>query len=109
MAATYDASLGSDRDWVRFLTGDRGPTFIFSDEELDAVIADTANKYFAAADVLDSMRTRWLNKGIKSKSVEGLSITYAGPEDMLKRVTSLRVKGAQALAGRPKNFRVLVP
>lgn len=106
MAATYDSSLGSDRDWVRFLTGDRGPTFKFTDEELDAVLTDTPGKYCAAAAVLESMRTGWVSGGVKSKSVEGLSITFNSPEDITKRIDFLR--GQCASGTQPAIFRVLV-
>jgi hypothetical protein len=108
---TYDERLATDRDWVRFLIGDRGPTFRISDDELDAVLADSANKYFAAADALTSIRDSWTmsTNGIQSKSVDGLSISYGSVEKVNERITWLRKKGADMLATRPKLFRVLVP
>ncbi len=58
MAATYDASLASERDWVRFFIGDRDVTkAALQDEEIVAVIAEERTragagdhvKYLAAA------------------------------------------------------------
>lgn len=108
---TYDAHLATDRDWVRFLTGDRvgpSPNFVFSDEELDAVLVMSPSKYCAAAEVLDSMRTTWVSTGIKSKSVEGLSITFNSPADMDKRISALKAKCAEESMSSPRLFRVLV-
>lgn len=60
MSATYNASLPTDRDWVRFSIGDRGltnagsPGFAITgaklqDEEINAVLLEEQNKYLAAA------------------------------------------------------------
>jgi hypothetical protein len=108
---TYDENLGSTRDWVRLLIGDRGPTtFVFSDAELDAFVTEANdNKYVAAAEALESLLMSWVGggKGVKNKSVEGLSVTYAGPEDMRKRIDTLRKKAAASVTTQPV-FRVLV-
>lgn len=108
---TYDENLSDTKDWVRLLIGDRGPTtFFLSDTEIEAFVAGSENKYLAAADALEALLMVWVagGTGLKSKNVEGLSVSFAGPEDMKKRISTLRAMGATELHPRPKVFRVLV-
>jgi len=107
---TYDEKLGTTRDWVRLLIGDRGPTFILGDDELNAYVTEANdNRYLAAAEALDALLMTWVSggRGIKSKNVEGLSVTYAGVEDVKAKIKSLRAKAAESVTVQPV-FRVLV-
>ena len=75
MTATYDSALATDKDWVRFQIGDRGPTtFSLEDEEIFAILAEETNKYFAAA--MCGEVIIGLGQGAVSKSVGALSISY---------------------------------
>lgn len=119
MSATYDPTLPADKDWVRFLIGDRGtPTgagnnvsgTTLSDEEIAAVLAEEANKYLAAARCGETIQAQ--GHGATSKSVGDLSISYGDSPDSAyrKHLTRLRQKGAELLLGsdgKGKVFRVL--
>lgn len=117
MTQTYDPSLSTDKDWVRFTIGDT--TFsstvpaLLSDEEIEALLADEENKYLAAAEALDSLRVRWSNggKGVLEKQVSKLKIKkgvdqYAG-EALKDRVDELRARGARRASPPSPVFRSL--
>lgn len=115
MSATYDPTLPTDRDWVRFLIGDTDTSAAeISDEEINALLADSAypNRYLAAAAAGDLMGTR--AGGILSKSLAELSITYGSDSGIsfADYVGRLRAKGADVELGkdpkgRSKVFRSL--
>jgi hypothetical protein len=79
MASTYDPALPTDKDWVRFLIGDKNtPDSVFSDEEIFAALTEWPGKYCAAANLLSANRAALLTTtgGVTSKSVGNLSISY---------------------------------
>lgn len=97
MTATYDSSLTTDKDKVRFYVGDRAAPFSVSDEEINAILTDPEypNVFLAAAAVGDVIASR--GKGAVSKSVAELSLTRATSAgsaygDALQR---LRARGAK--------------
>ena len=117
MSATYDPSLPTDLDWVRFLTGDRedttGPIFtmtnpILFNEEITALLVEEANKYLAAARAGDIMLAR--HKGAISKKVDGLSITWGdSPESAYREyLKRLRIKGCDLLLTDKRQFRMMM-
>ena len=96
MAATYDASLPSDKDWVRFLIGDRDVTNArISDEEITAVLAEEANKYCAAARCAQLAFAG--TQGVTMKAVDDLRIEYGDDPDSAywKYVDTLRDRCAK--------------
>lgn len=98
MSATYDYNLKTDTDWVRFLSGDRNiadPRL--QDEEIQAILAEEANKYFAAARVCEAVIA--MGKNAVSKTVGNLSISYGdSPESAyVTRARELRERGAELL------------
>ena len=102
MAATYNPSLASDKDWVRFFIGDRGvddveSTFVLSDEEINAVLGEEKNKYLAAARCGDVILSQ--GRGVVSKSVGNLSLSYGdSPESAYRgHLKTLREKGCELL------------
>lgn len=109
MPTTYDPLLPTDRDWVRFLIGDRGPTrFVLKDEEIDALLGEESNKYLAAARAGETILAQ--GKDLVSKTVDGLSLTWgsSSPESAYrKHLARLRQKGAERTMTSPKTFRVL--
>lgn len=121
MAATYDPTLPTDADHVRFLVGDTDTTdALFQDEEIAAVLAEEAVtasgqslKYFAAASLLSMLWARWsaAGQGISAKTVGRLHIEYGNQASVLSaledRISFLRRRGAFLLMPRPKVFRVL--
>lgn len=105
MSATYDSSLATDKDWVRFLLPDTDTTDpLFQDEEINAQLAEQnvsgqAAKYFAAADLLGLLGVRLANagQGVESIRVGSLTITQGVSASSGKlitdRVTDLRAQG----------------
>ena len=98
MSATYDPTLPTDRDWVRFLVGDRVvASNILEDEEIDALLLEEANKYLAAARAGEVILSR--SRGVVSKTVADLSLTYGdSPESAYRtHLQRLREKGCKLL------------
>lgn len=84
MPPTYDPNLATSRDYVRFLIGDTDvpDNAELTDEEIDAMLVLYPNPHCAAYRLLDSLMARSHGPGgrsgpIASKSVDGLSISYA--------------------------------
>jgi hypothetical protein len=119
MAATYDPTLGSNLDWVRFLTGDTVTTTArLTDEEIDGILAEEAAngasgpslKYFAAARALDSTLARNAgdanNDGLARKVVEDLELQWGvngqAGEIIKGKIREYRQRGAFLLASRTK-------
>jgi len=119
MSATYDANLPLERDHVRLLTGDTNVDDAqLSDQEIEAVIAGeaasgAARKWYAAATCLEVILARWssTSRGVSSKSVSGLSISWGVPGSSLQtlkeRVSTLRIRGASIASPAPSQFRVI--
>ena len=119
MTATYDASHGTDRDWVRHLIGDTDTTSPkLQDETIDAILADEAitgqaRKYLAAASALATLRAGWssLGSGVIEKQVSSLRIKYGADESAVKaldmRIAELRNRGAYLSTTRARAFKVL--
>ena len=116
MTATYNPELPTDKDWVRFLTGDRelteAPGFsmerpILQDEEITALLSEESNKYLASARAGDLILSR--TKGMVSKALDGLSISFGdSPESTYREyLKRLRIKGCDNLLTNRKHFRVL--
>ena len=113
MGATYIPTLDgphADRHWVRMQIGDRdvdnSPQF--EDEEIDAILAEEANKWLAAARLGSIILGR--KKDVVSKAVGDLRLTYGGgSEDGAYRqhLKTLREKGAELMQPTPRAFRVL--
>lgn len=97
MASEYDPRLLTDKDWVRFLTGDRTAPWALTDPEITAVLAEEANKYLAAARCGEVILSK--GRGAVSKSVGNLSISYGdSPEGAYRsHLTRLRERGAELL------------
>lgn len=119
MSWSYDPSLPTDRDWVRFFISDTvSDSQLLQDEEIDAVLSEeTATgqslKYFASARCLSILLGRWasVSQGVLSKTVSRLSITWGTPGPTLStiqaRIDDLRERGAWLITpsrGRP--FRI---
>lgn len=114
---SYNPTLSTDVDWVRFLTGDRvvspASKAKLTNEEITAVLAEEANKYLAAARCLESLYVQWKAQGadVVEKQVGDLRIrrndneSAAGAVSAL--ISSLRQRGAWLLHPRPRVFQVL--
>lgn len=104
---TYDTSLGSDKDYVRFLIGDTESPFILSDSEISAVILEEnctgkARKYFAAASCLSALQSKWIakSKGYSEKQVSKLRIKWGSnsqSSSIKDRINELREEGSYYL------------
>jgi len=106
MPATYDASLPTDKDWVRFLTADRSITAPrLQDEEIEAVLTEEGNKYLAAARCIEVGLSG--RAGLVEKTVDDLKLRYSDdPESAIARhVATLREKGNRLKLARPSHFK----
>lgn len=107
MAATYNISLPTDKDWVRFLSGDRDVTAAkLQDEEIIALLAEEANKYLAAARACEAIIAR--SGGLVVKQVGDLKLQYSGTgkDAYHEHIKQLREKGAKLTISIPRVFRV---
>ena len=100
MASTYDPTLPTDLDWIRFQTGDRGSVFgsrdfILDDGEIAAINAPERNKWMAAFRCGSIILNRGF--GLTSKAVDGLSISFGdGAEsNYRKHLETLRRRGVE--------------
>lgn len=121
MPVTYDPTLPTDRDWVRFLSGDRVvASAVLQDEEIDALIAEQVSingsgnwtKYLAAAMAADTILNKDGGSGdVTSKTVGNLSISFGGNSsaDSAYRsyITSLQNRGCALLLKAGGNSHVL--
>lgn len=120
MSYSYNTSLPSDLDWVRFLIGDTDSTNVrLQNEEILGLIAEeTATgkglKYFAAAAALASLHLRWSSagSGLAEKEVDGLRLRWQGSmnignNSIVDRISELRRIGARQLLNKPRMFRGL--
>jgi len=104
-----DPSLNS-RDAVRFLIGDTvEAAAIFQDEEIDWLLTQNTNIYFAAALGADAAASLFTGAstsgGVKTKTVGALSISYTDDSAVASEFKSLgkslRVRGAVNSAIEP--------
>ncbi len=118
MATTYDASLGTNKDWVRLFIGDNSAPMVLTDEEIDGIVAEQtstgkATKYFAAADALLVLYSihKAGRKGVVDRQMGKLRLRFG--EDISaenafnKAAEKLRTKGTFYLARAGKNSMVL--
>lgn len=117
MSATYDPSLTTDRDWVRFTIGDHAFTTEaaanLQNEEIEALLADEENKWLAAAEALDFLRVKWASAGagVLEKQVSKLRIKKGVDQEasaaLKDRVDELRARGARRASPPSTVFRSL--
>lgn len=108
MSTSYAPSLPTPKDWVRFLIGDRSAPFALQDEEIEAVVADEANTYLAAARCAELVQG--LGKGVVRKRVGTLALEFSdSPDNAYQRlIDELRQTGAERLQGASRvTFTVL--
>lgn len=97
---TYDNSLSTARDKVRFLCGDYDPdNKLFDDGEVDGMLSMQNNDvYRAAAGLANSLASKYA--GITSISVDGLSISGSDKAAQYRTLAaSLLEQGSQAAGG----------
>lgn len=124
MSATYDTSLSTDKDHVRFLIGDTivdpVTSALLSDEEIAATLGAEevqsnveARRYYAAATCLRAIQARLAHKGkgMFSKTVSRLSITWGQDSNvataLASRIAWLESRGAELVLGTSRVFRVM--
>ena len=117
MSFSYDSTLASDLDWVRFLVPDKTtPSHLFEDEELEALIAQSPDNgqsgnlssavYYAAASALSRLHRQYMTKGkgSTSKKVSRLAIVYGTGSGInidiavQTAISNLRREGARLLS-----------
>ena len=108
MAQTYDPRLRTDKDWVRFLAGDRDTNRArLQDEEIYGILDEEPNKYYAAARACEMILAR--SGGLVMKEVGDLRLQFSDSPDTVytNHIKRLREEGAFRLTPRAKIFRVL--
>lgn len=108
MPATYDPTLAKDRDWVRFLIGDRDMARpILQDETIDAILVDKPNKYCAA--VIAAQAVVAQTHGLVEKAVDDLRLRWSDNAKSTYNtyIASLQERCAKASLQKPASFRVL--
>ncbi len=115
MSATFASSLPTDKDWVRHKIGDKTDLpdgAIFQDEEIEAILAEQANKWLAAAELGESLLAEETG-GAVEKAVDGLRLRFSdSPQSAYaSMITRLREKGTEIVAeasfGHKLLFRTL--
>lgn len=121
MATTYDASMGTNKDWVRLLIGDNGSTMTLADEEIDGIIDEQtatgdATKYFAAADAINILYGlhKAGRRGVVDRQISKLRLRFgedvSAANAVAKAAADFRRKGAFLQAKSASNaysFRML--
>lgn len=79
-------------DAVRFLIHDTAAPFALADLEILFILDSQPNAYAAAAFLLD--REAAAHKGLRSKSVGGLSMSWGGIEEMTRTAAMYRAVGS---------------
>lgn len=65
MSFTYDPTLTTSKDKVRFFTGDTDPlSIIYTDEELNGLLNIESNFYFASAQAIRARSSKFVTKAI---------------------------------------------
>lgn len=108
MPASYDATLPTNKDWVRLLAGDRDVVKAkLQDEEINALLIEVGNKYLAAALACELILAK--TGGLVEKQVGDLKIKYGtdARSAYLGYISSLRQRGANLLMPKPRAFKVL--
>ena len=108
MAKTFDPALPEDKDWIRFKIGDAIVTSaVLEDETIVAILGMELNKWFAAAECAQAITAK--GKGLASKKVEDLELTYEDSADSAyqRLIEDLREEGALQLMERPRHLFVL--
>jgi hypothetical protein len=95
MANTFDASLGTDKDYVRFLVGDIASPWVVQDESIEGILTKEANVWMAAAQVAEVMN-RILTRGgtLEDRKVGETRIRYRRAADLLALANQLRTRGS---------------
>ena len=122
MACTFDPNLGTNKDWVRLLTGDTDVPAgcILSDEEINALVAEVVSehgsgvhtKYCAASlagTALAAVALSAVSAGDVLRKVVGrLSITRQSGVDMRtayqSHIDSLEARCNELMVSRPRTF-----
>ncbi len=114
MSFSYDPSLGTDKDWIRFRLNDTVEASAkLQDEEIEAINAEEANKHIAAADCLEALMVRWMSagEGVMEKQVSKLRIKFgsetSAADALQNRIDELRKRGRFLQTPRPRLFRAL--
>ena len=121
MAKSYDSSLSTDKDWVRFLIGDTGSFLHMTDEEITGLLAlqtaaSPASRYFASSEAIMILYARWAaeGKGTVERQISKLRIRKSeGSSEaraVERRSDELKRRGAFLLtdaAAKAYSFRMV--
>ena len=96
MGWKFDASLSTDKDWVRFLIGDTNTRRQYvQDETIIAVLGTEANIYMAAARIAESLYRQLTAGGaLEDRKVGETRIRYQAAHRFLQMSKELKMRGS---------------
>jgi len=108
--ASYDPTLPTDKDWVRFMAGDRDISrALLDDGEIYGLLREFPNKYLAAAQACEAILAR--SQGLVTKQVDDLRLQWSDSSTAenvySKYIRHLRERGAKLTIQKSSRFRVL--
>jgi hypothetical protein len=111
MTTTYDATLSTPKDVVRFELGDKEAPFRFTDEEIAYQLSVTPNPYLSASELADRVASSYSQKA--SKTVGPLTIRYndqaSGWAATAARLRRRAARGAKVIStggAHPRSFAI---
>jgi hypothetical protein len=96
MAATFDASLSTDKDWVRALIGDMdtGNAYL-QDETIEAILTEEQNKYVAASRACRIIYMNLTGGGtLEDRKVGETRIRYQAAQRFKQTADELKARGS---------------
>lgn len=96
MAWSFDTSLSTDKDWVRYLIGDTNTNSqLVQDETIIAILGAEMNVYMAGAEICEYL-ARGVTRGgtVKDRKVGETKIAYRSAEDLIMLSERLRRRGS---------------
>jgi hypothetical protein len=95
MAATYDASLSTNKDWVRFLIGDTvSGNYYVQDETIEAVLTTENNIYMAASRIARAQYMRMTGGGsVEDRKVGETRVRYQAAQRFKQTADELKNRG----------------
>lgn len=100
-AATFDQTLPTDLDWMRFILGDMNMDApLRSDAQYQALLASSANRYLACAEMAESLASEYAQQPDSFTAVGDVSLSWRERVKTWEaRALQMRQLGGSASAG----------
>jgi hypothetical protein len=96
MSWSFDVSLNTDKDYVRYLIGDTNTNRqLVQDETIEAVLQNEANVWMTAADIIVALYRGLTAAGsLEDRKVGETRIRYQRISDLMANVAGLKARGS---------------